>query len=61
MEQNILYAMGKEGTSNLKPNLVPLFPKSLAPVMDMHNNDCVIFSFGWDDNCRELYNIAIRK
>ena len=42
MEQNILYSMGKEGASNL----VSLLSKSLEPVVDMHNNDCVICSCG---------------
>ena len=32
--------MGKEGASNL----VSLLSKSLEPVVDMHNNDCVICS-----------------
>ena len=41
MEQNILYSMGKEGASNL----VSLLSKSLEPVVDMHNNDCVIRKF----------------
>ena len=59
MEQNILYSMGKEGGHlQFKPSLVPLLSKSLEPVMDMHNNDCVICSCGWDNNCRELYNIT---
>ena len=40
MEQNILYSMGKEGASNL----VSLLSESLEPVVDMHNNDCVICS-----------------
>ena len=42
MEQNILYSMGKEGASNL----VSLLSESLEPVVDMHNNDCVICSCG---------------
>ena len=42
MEQNILYSMGKEGASNL----VTLLSESLEPVVDMHNNDCVICSCG---------------
>ena len=40
MEQNILYSMGKEGATYL----VSLLSKSLEPVVDMHNNDCVICS-----------------
>ena len=40
MEQNILYSMGKEGASNL----VSLLSESLEPVVNMHNNDCVICS-----------------
>ena len=35
--------MGKEGASNL----VSLLSKSLEPVVDMHNNDCVICSCGY--------------
>ena len=42
MEQNILYSTGKEGASNL----VSLLSESLEPVVDMHNNDCVICSCG---------------
>ena len=34
--------MGKEGASNL----VSLLSESLEPVVDMHNNDCVICSCG---------------
>ena len=45
MEQNILYSMGKEGASNL----VSLLSESLEPVVDMHNNDCVICSCGQID------------
>ena len=40
VEQNSLYSMGKEGASNL----VSLLSESLEPVVDMHNNDCVIYS-----------------
>ena len=43
MEHNILNSMGKEGASNL----VSLLSKSLEPVVDMHNNDCVICSCAW--------------
>ena len=34
--------MGKEGASNL----VSLLSESLKPVVDMHNNDCVVCSCG---------------
>ena len=40
MEQNILYSMGKEGASVL----VSLLSELLEPVVDMHDNDCVICS-----------------
>ena len=38
--------MGKEGASNL----VSLLSESLEPVVDMHNNDCVICSCA-NDTC----------
>ena len=43
MKQNISYSMGKEGASNL----VSFLSKSLEPVVDMQNYDCVICSCGY--------------
>ena len=43
---------GKGGHLQFKSNLVSLFSKSLEPVVDMHNNDCVICSCTWSTRRR---------
>ena len=54
MEQIILYSVGKEGASNL----VSLLSESLEPVVDMHNNDCVICSCGLNNFIICLFDLV---